>query len=112
MRDPARGEVWLVDLGDPLGHEAGFRRPVVVASCDSHNRFGLFSGLPVTRSRRGYPTHVELAAGTSGLGETSYAQVEQVTALSTERLITHLGRVDFLTMHGVERVLRLFFELD
>lgn len=112
MRDPARGEVWLVDLGEPLGHEAGYRRPIVVASSDKFNRFGLFAGLPVTRSRRGYPTHVELAPGESGLTETSYIQAEQVTSLSTERLVTRLGRADFLTMHGVERVMRLFFELD
>jgi PemK-like, MazF-like toxin of type II toxin-antitoxin system len=31
---PSRGEVWLVDFGDPIGREQSGRRPAVVVSAD------------------------------------------------------------------------------
>jgi mRNA interferase MazF len=32
-----QGKVWWADLGDPIGSEPGYRRPVVVVQCDAFN---------------------------------------------------------------------------
>jgi mRNA interferase MazF len=33
-----QGEVWWADLGDLIGSEPGYRRPVVIVQCDAFNR--------------------------------------------------------------------------
>lgn len=111
MPDPLRGDVWLVDLGDPIGHEAAARRPALVVSDDPANVHGLAVVCPITRTRRGYPTHVELEVDPSGLGATSYIQAEQIRTISTARLVRRLGDVDVTTMHAVERCLRFLLRL-
>lgn len=85
------GEIYLTDFGSPLGHEAGSRRPAVVVSSDRLAAHGIVVVLPVTRTRRGYPTHVELERA---LPVTSYVQCELIRALSTDRLIRQVGVVD------------------
>ena len=112
MREhPRRGEVWLVDLGDPLGHEAAFRRPGVVISDDPANRHGLAVICPVGSAKRAYPTRVEIEPGRSGLERLSYVQCEQIRAVSTERLIHRLGTIELAAIADVERVLRLVLRL-
>ena len=108
---PGHGEVWLVDLGDPIGHEAAYHRPALVVSDDRANRHGLVTVCPIGTSKRAYPTRVELAPGISGLDEVSYVQGEQPRTISTARLIHQLGRADVTVVHGVSRVLRLLLRL-
>ncbi len=55
-----RGDVWLIDLGEPVGHEPGFTRPALVVSDDRFNRHGLAVVCPLTRSHRDYPSRVEV----------------------------------------------------
>jgi mRNA interferase MazF len=111
MRDPLRGEVWLVDLGQPIGHEAGAARPALVVSDDPANMHGLVVMCPITRSRRGYPTHVEIERGSSGLDVTSYIQTEQIRTVSTARLTRRLGMADLAALSSVERALRFLLRL-
>lgn len=112
MPDPARGSVWIVDLGDPSGHEAGFRRPALVVSVDSFNAHGLVTVCPVTRTRLPYPTRVELEPADSGLGDLSYVQVEQLRTISTARLVERVGAVDMIVMARVGRILRYLLGLS
>lgn len=106
-----RGEVWLVDLGEPVGHEAAWQRPALVVSDDPANRHGLVVVCPVGSARRHYPTRIEVEPGPSGLDEVSYVQCEQVRTVSTTRLVHRLGSVDVVAMTAVERILRLLFRL-
>lgn len=98
----------MVDFGEPIGHEQGLRRPAVVVSADRLNRSraGLSIVVPVTRTRRGLPSHVELASGGIGLRETSYAKVEDVKvedvkSVSQQRFDHRLGVV------GPDHLLRM-----
>jgi len=109
--EPRRGDVWLVDLGDPIGHEAAFVRPALVVSDDPSNRYGLVTVCPIGRARRDYPTRIEIVPGTSGLDESSYVQGEQVRTISTNRLVHRLGRAETAVEHEVSRVLRLLLRL-
>lgn len=104
-----RGELWLIDLGTPLGHEQGFTRPAVVVSHDGLNRSAaeLVIVVPVTRTRRALPGHVEIEADAgTGLSDTSYAQAERVRAVTSDRLVRRLGAVEVVTLAAIEQALR------
>lgn len=111
MPDPSRGSIWTVDLGDPIGHESGVRRPALAISVDSFNAHGLVTVCPVTTTALPYPTRVELGPATSDLRDTCYVQVEQLQTISTGRLVERVGGVDVLVTTRVERVLRYLLGL-
>jgi mRNA interferase MazF len=98
-----RGDIYLCDFGNPIGHEQGFQRPALIVSHDEMARYGLPVVLPVTRTKRGYPTHVELDGV---LPVTSYVQCEQIRTVSTERMIRPLGSINDLTLMHIEQILR------
>ncbi|MBN9608533.1 MAG: mRNA-degrading endonuclease [Actinobacteria bacterium 69-20] len=108
-----RGEVWLVDFGEPIGHEQGYRRPAAVISVDRFNRSRaeLAVVLPITSTRRGLPSHIEIEAGESGLDHTSYAKTEDIKSVSTQRLIRRLGLVPADRLDRAEHALRLLLGL-
>ncbi|MGH3546425.1 MAG: type II toxin-antitoxin system PemK/MazF family toxin [Mycobacteriales bacterium] len=110
---PRRGDVWLADLGDPIGHEQGFRRPIVVVSADNMNQgsSGRVIAVPLTRTRRRLPSHVEIEPGASGPTETSYATVEDLRSISVDRLIGHRGTLSSDALHRISRVAALLLDL-
>lgn len=103
-----RGDVWLVDFGDPVGREQAGRRPAVVVSADALNAgaAGLVIVVPLTTTRRGLPSHIEIEPGDSGLDETSYAKCEDVKSISDRRLVGRLGTTQADVLLGITRVLR------
>ena len=98
-----RGDVYLCDFGDPIGHEQGFRRPDVIVSADQMSELGLPVVLPVTTTKLGYATHVEIEGV---LPVTSYVQCEQIRVVSADRLIRRLAALDAVALIRVEAVLR------
>jgi mRNA interferase MazF len=108
-----RGEVWLVDFGDPIGREQSGRRPAVVVSADPLNesRAGVVIVVPCTTTRRGLPSHIEIEPGQSGLDDVSYAKCEDVKSISDQRLVTRLGSVVDETPFGIARALRFLLEI-
>jgi mRNA interferase MazF len=69
------GEIYDVDLSQPVGHEPAFRRPAIVVSVDILNDGPgrLVMVVPLTSTRYGLRSHVEVETGRSGLEHTSYA---------------------------------------
>lgn len=110
---PRRGEVWLIDFGDPVGREQAGRRPGVIVSADPLNesRAGVVVVVPMTTTRRGLPSHVEIDAGFSGLDDVSYAKCEDVKSVSEQRLLGRLGTVSTEATFDIGRVLRLLLDL-
>lgn len=110
---PARGDVWLVDFGEPVGREQAGRRPAVVVSADALNEgpAGVVVVVPLTTAHRGLPSHIEIDPETSGLGEVSYAKCEDVKSISSERFVAHLGRVGPDVLFAMGRALRFLLEL-
>lgn len=108
-----RGEIWLVDFGDPVGTEQAGRRPAVVASADRLNdsRAGVVIVVPCTTRQRGLPSHVELDPQASGLDEVSYAKCEDIKSVSEQRLISKLGQADEAAMFSILRVLRFLLDV-
>ncbi len=108
-----RGEVWLVDFGDPVGREQSGNRPAVVVSADSLNDSpaGVVVVIPITTTYRGLPSHIEIDQGDSGLDEVSYAKCEDVKSISEQRLIARLGSVGEDVVFQAARALRFLLEL-
>lgn len=110
----SRGDIWMVDFGTPLGHEQGYRRPALIVSDDRLNRSraGLVIVVPITSTRRGLPSHVEIESGVSGLDHVSYAKGEDVKSVSIQRLRDRLGDVPAERLDAVEQVLRILLHLS
>jgi len=103
-----RGDIVLCDFGKPIGHEPGLLKPAVVLSVAEINNHDIAIVAPVTRTKRGYPTHVEFE---NPLPVTSYIQCELLRAVSRKRIIKPLGRLDEIAMMKVGIILRRIMAL-
>lgn len=107
-----RGEIWLIDFGQPVGSEQAGRRPGVVVSADRLNesRAGVVIVVPCTTTRRELPSHIEIDAAESGLDETSYAKCEDIKSVSERRLIARLGAARDESLFAIARALRFLLD--
>jgi mRNA interferase MazF len=108
-----RGEVWNVDLRPTRGHEQDLVRPAVVVSSDGFNRSaaGLVMVLPITRTFRDIPFHVEVRPTEGGLRSTSYVLCDQLRTVSKERLGARRGDLSAITMRRCDERLRVLLDL-
>ncbi|WP_026118639.1 type II toxin-antitoxin system PemK/MazF family toxin [Nocardiopsis salina] len=103
-----RGEVHMADLGEPVGHEQTLRRPVLLGNARPwlDSRPPVAMALPLTRTHRPDPTHVEIEPGASGLKEVSHVKCEDLRAIFPVCLERRFGHVDASVMFRVETILR------
>jgi mRNA interferase MazF len=109
----AQGEIWWADLGEPLGSEPGFRRPVIVVQGDSFNRSRIATVVcvPLTSNLRwaDAPGNVALGADITGLPKDSVASVSQLVTLDKTSLTERAGLVPDakieLILAGIDLVL-------
>src|SRR3546814_11406287 len=77
----AQGEIWWADLGDPVGSEPGYRRPVLVVQCDRFNNSRIATVVCVTLTsnlRLANATgNVRLTARQTNLEKDSVARSEE-----------------------------------
>lgn len=111
----ARGEVWWVDLREPVGPEPGFRRPALVVQVDPLNASRLQTTVAVilTSNLRleAYPGNVLLPSRATGLPRDSVANVSQVVTLDKALLDDRAGKVNHALMARVDEGLRLVLGL-
>lgn len=110
---PARGDVYLVHLGQTQGLEQGGKRPALVVSDDGYNRSaaGLVVVLPLTTRVTGIPSDVEMLPPAGGLSQRSFIRCDQIRSIATSRLFTRLGTVPPATMATVADWLRVLLAL-
>lgn len=109
----AQGEIWWADLGEPIGSEPGYRRPVLVVQSDSFNRsrIGTVVCVPLTSNLRwaDAPGNVALDGALTGLPKDSVANVSQVTTLDRDSLTDRVGALPDskleLVLYGIDIVL-------
>ena len=105
-----RGDVWIVDFGvDPQDPEQAFKRPALIVSDDRlhHPNLRMVIVIPGTSTIRGIPLHPVFAPDNrNGLATETAFQVEQVRAVSTDRLVERLGRLDALGIGVIDEILR------
>jgi mRNA interferase MazF len=108
-----RGEVWLVDFGEPMGREQAGVRPAVVVSADALHEgpAGVLMVVPITSARRGLPSHIEIDDPGSGLDQVGYAKCEDLKSISEHRLVHRIGSIEPAAIGAIERVLRYLLDL-
>ena len=103
----------MVQFDPVVGHEQGELRPAVVVSTDRFNRSAadLVAVVPVTRTNRHIPFHVEIQPPEGGLSATSYALCDQIRTVARSRFSTPRGRLSSEAMKAIEERLRILLEL-
>src|SRR5437870_4627521 len=111
--NPARGEVWQADLNPTKGHEQQGVRPVLVVSVNEFNSgpADLVVILPITKTGKGIPFHVELTPPEGGLSMRSFIKCEEVRCISKGRLSKRYGDVSDQTIERVEDRLKILLGL-
>ena len=66
---PDAGDIVWLDFSPQTGHEQARRRPALVLTPASYNRFGLMLCCPMTTRRKGYPFEVILEEGSVALAD-------------------------------------------
>jgi mRNA interferase MazF len=88
-----RGEVWLVDLGEPTGREQAFQRPAIIVQSNDVS-LGTVVIIPcttkVTSAQGRFATSVNLPASEGGLSAPTLALCHQIRALDQRKLIRKL----------------------
>lgn len=98
------GDVVTVDFGTPIGSEAGFTRPAIVATADAFLRFrpSTVFAVPLTTTPQPFPSHVAVEPdGLNGLTAPSFALVEQIRAVAIERCTGAHGNVGPVVSHQI-----------
>jgi mRNA interferase MazF len=102
----SQGEVWWADLGEPVGSEPGYRRPVIVVQGDAFNQSAIRTVVCVVLTSNlgwaGAPGNVRLSARATGLPKESVANVSQLATIDRDSLIERTGRI---SASRLERVL-------
>jgi mRNA interferase MazF len=104
------GDIVTVDFGTPIGSEAGYTRPAVLATADAFLRFrpSTVFAVPLTTTPRVFPSHVTIDPDElNGLGAPSCALVEQMRAVSVQRCSAASGNVGPVAAHQILEVLAM-----
>lgn len=111
----ARGEIWWLDFGVPVGSEPGYERPGLVVSSDRFNRSRIATVIvtPITSNLRlgAAPGNVEIDEGTGGLDRRSVVNVSQPIVVDRQRLVRRLGALDKIRVRLVDDGLGLALDL-
>lgn len=109
-RWPRRGEVFLLDFGDPRGHEMADLHPCLILQNDVGNQFGgttivaaITGNLKVAR----LPVGVLVEPGSGGLAADSVVNCGHVYTVDRGRLGKRLGKFDADTMAQVDNALAI-----
>lgn len=110
-----RGEVWWEDLGEPVGSEPGFRRPLLIVQDDAFNRSRIETTIAVVLTSNlrllGAPGNVLVPKRVSGLPKDSVANVSQLVTLDRTDLTERAGKVSAEILAAVSAGLRLVLAL-
>jgi mRNA interferase MazF len=98
-----RGDIWMIDYGNPVGTELGMEHPGVIVSTQALNNTAAARVIVVPATSTQYTnskgrtllSHREVPASKSnGLDHTTYFMAEQVRSLSTRRLRRLVGSME------------------
>lgn len=106
MMNLDRGDVWLVNLGNPRGKAIAYERPAIILQ--NNDLVGLDTVLMIPTSsnlnrgrKRGT---VRLATGEGGLWQDSIVLCHQIRAIDKAKLLQRLGKLSPHALAEVEAV--------
>jgi mRNA interferase MazF len=104
-----RGEVWWVDFDPAVGGEIRKRRPAVIVSNDSANRFlNRVQVVPLTsNTSKLYPSEARVRIKDAE----SKAMADQLTTADKSRLTERLGTLSGTDLRAVEAAIRVQLSL-
>lgn len=108
------GDVVAVDLGVPVGSEAGLSRPAVVITADRVLAGGpnVIQVVPLTSTLRGYASEVDVAADDhNGLTVDSAAQCQHLRSVAVARIDDTLGNVGAGVLAKIRDVVAVLLDL-
>jgi mRNA interferase MazF len=99
--------IWYVDLNPTKGSEQKGIRPWIVVSPDEINH-NLPTSLivPLTKSKKEWPTVVEIKSTENLKGTQSYALVEQLRHVSHVRFMREIGKISHSEIIQIKSVIR------
>ena len=108
------GDVVRVDLGQPVGNEAGFERPAIVVTAtvvlDQAPR--TVQVVPLTSTLRGWISEVTIEPDeANGLERVSAAQCHHVRSVAVQRLSAPVGNVGAVSLAEVRETLADLLDL-
>ncbi len=100
-----RGEIWWVNFDPSQGGKIKKRRPAVIVSNDSSNKFlNRVQVIPLTSNAdRLYPAEAYVKVG----DRMAKAMADQLTTVAKERLINRMAEISSEDMEGVERAMMI-----
>lgn len=105
-----RGDLYLANLGTPVGSKQGGTRPVVILQNNTGNYFSpTVTIAPLTskvEKKRRQPTHFFIRKA-KGLSKPSMVLAEQLDTCDKSRIIKYLGRVSWGQMRGIDEAVRV-----
>ena len=109
-----RGDIFYADLSPVVGSEQGGTRPVLIVQNDTGNRHSptvIAAAITSQQDKTKLPTHISVAADSSGLQKNSIVLLEQVRTLDKRRLKEKMGNLDLESMNRVDHALSVSFGL-
>ena len=105
-----RGDIYLANLGVPIGSKQGGVRPVVVLQNDVGNFYSpMITVAPLTtkiQKKRSQPTHYFLRKA-KGLARSSMVLAEQLDTCDKTCVIRYLGKVSKGQMRGIDEAVKV-----
>ena len=108
------GDVVAVDLGTPVGREAGFRHPAVVITAQRllDAAPSVVHVVPLTSIRRGFASEVDVDPDQhNGLDHPSSAQCQHVRAVAAGRLGDPRGNIGTTALAQIREVFGLILDI-
>lgn len=103
-----RGEIYLVDLGEPDGSVQAGTRPVLIIQNDTGNTFSpTVIGASISRTLKECNYHVAIGALESGLSDDSMVKLEQIATLPKSRLIKKMGSLSSDKMKEIDDAIKV-----
>ena len=108
------GDVVRLDLGTPMGSEAGMVRPAVVVTGQrvlAHEP-RVVQVVPLTTTIRHWASEVDVPADViAGIARASAAQCQHIRAVSTDRIVETVGNVGPVLLGQVRGTLAVLLDL-
>jgi mRNA interferase MazF len=108
------GDVVVLDLGTPLGREAGLRRPAVLVTAQRVLDASptVIHVIPLTTTIRGFGSEVTIEPdAANGLGMRCAAQCQHVRAISVRRIERSVGNVGPVALAQIRESVGLILDI-
>lgn len=110
-----RGDIYYADLSPVVGSEQGGVRPVLIVQNDVGNKYSptvIAAAITSQKAKTNLPTHIELAAQSTGLQKDSIVLLEQIRTIDKHRLKEKMGKLDGGSMGKVDEAITISFGLE